>query len=77
MGGGLVLGNTLRVPSRTCQDARAQHLPNANAICASGGGYAHSSSSGFASGTTSARTSSIASVARGGFGVAGHAASGS
>ena len=77
MGGGLVLGNTLRAPSRACQDARVQHLPNANAICASGSGYAHVGSSGFHSGATSGRTSTMASVTRGGFGMAGHASSGS
>ncbi len=77
MGGGLVLGNTLRAPSRACQDARTQHLPNANAICSSGGGYAHGGSYGFHSGATSGSTSAIALVTRGGFGSAGHGASGS
>ena len=74
MGGGLALWSTTRGPSRACLDARAQHLPNASAICGSGnGGTSHGGSSGYRGGASSGWRSSIASVVRGGFGATGHA----
>jgi hypothetical protein len=73
----MVLGaTTLGGPSRACRDARAQNLPTAAAICSTSSGTSHSSGwfgsrSGF---STASAATAAGSVARGGFGGAGHAA---
>jgi hypothetical protein len=78
MGGGAVLWGATKGPSRACADARAQHRPDAEAICAStGGSGGHGSSSGYyhsGTGGAVATAATAAAVAHGGFGAAGHAA---
>lgn len=78
MGGGLALWSVNRGPSRTCLDARAQHRPDAEAICNSGGGGSgHGGGSGYHGGYSSGSTAATAAIARGGFGAAGAHAAGS
>jgi hypothetical protein len=74
MGGGVALWSAGRGPSRACLDARAQRLANTAALCSSGsGGTSHGGWYGYRSISPSGWGSSIASIARGGFGAAGHA----